>query len=73
MIIKNPITAVQYISHNNCIHFFNCKESFRFSFPSIFSLHFSTNLSSNFVLHLQFSYSKYSPTSLDLSQSYSQY
>ena len=37
---------------------------------SIFSVHSSTSLSTN--LYLQFSYSKYSPTSLDLSHSNSE-
>ena len=39
---------------------------------SIFSVHSSTNFSTNFFLNLQFSQSKYSPTSHDLSHSYSQ-
>ena len=39
---------------------------------STFSVHSSTNLSTNFFLHLQFSKSKYSPTSHDLSHSHSQ-
>ena len=39
---------------------------------SIISLHSSTNLSTNFFLHLQFLYSKHSPTSHDLPHSYSQ-
>ena len=39
---------------------------------SIFSVHSSTNLSTNLFLHLQFSKSKYSPTSHDLSHSHSQ-
>ena len=39
---------------------------------SIFSVHTSTNLSTNFFLHLQSSYYKYSPTSHDLSHSHSQ-
>ena len=34
---------------------------------SIFSVYFSISLSNNFLLHLQFSQSKYSPTSHDLS------
>ena len=42
------------------------------SFPSVFSLHSSTNLSINVFLNLQFSKFKYSPTSHDLSHSYSQ-
>ena len=50
---------------------------FSFSFSAIFtsstvSVHSSTNLSTNFFLHLQFSYSKYSPTSHDLLHSHSQ-
>ena len=36
---------------------------------SIFSVHSATNLSTNFFLHLQFSQSKYSPISHDLSHS----
>ena len=36
------------------------------------SVHFSTNLSANFFLHLQSLYSKYSPTSHDLLHSHSQ-
>ena len=36
------------------------------------SIHFSTNLSTNLFLHLQFSQSKYSLTSHDLSHSHSQ-
>ena len=39
---------------------------------SIFSLHSSINLSINLFLHLQFSQSKYSPKSHDLSHSHSQ-
>ena len=39
---------------------------------SVISTHSSTNLSTNFFLHLQFSQSKYSPTSHDLSHSHSQ-
>ena len=39
---------------------------------SIFSVHTSTNLSTNLFLHLQSSYSKYSPTSHDLSHLHSQ-
>ena len=39
---------------------------------SIFSVHSSTNFSTNFFLHLQFSQSKYSPTSHNLSHSDSQ-
>ena len=42
------------------------------SFPSVFSLHSSTNLSINVFLNLQFSKFKYSPTSHDLSHLYSQ-
>ena len=39
---------------------------------SIFSVHFSISLSTNLLLHLQFSQSKYSATSHDLSHSHSQ-
>ena len=39
---------------------------------SIFSLHSSINLSTNLFLHLQFSYSKYSPKSHNLSHSHLQ-
>ena len=39
---------------------------------SVFSVHSSTNLSTIFFLHLQFSQSKYSPTPHDLSHSHSQ-
>ena len=39
---------------------------------SIFSVHSSTSLSTNFFLHLQFLQSKYSPISQDLSHSHSQ-
>ena len=39
---------------------------------STFSVHSSISLSTDFFLHLQFSYSKYSPTSHDLSHSHSQ-
>ena len=39
---------------------------------STVSVHSSTNLSTNFFLHLQFSCSKYSPTSNALSHSHSQ-
>ena len=39
---------------------------------SIFSLHSSINLSTNLFLHLQFSLSKYSPKSHDLSHSHLQ-
>ena len=39
---------------------------------SIFSVHSSISLSTNFFQHLQFSQSKYSPISLDLSHSDSQ-
>ena len=39
---------------------------------STFSVHSSTNLSSNLFLHLQFSWYKHSPTSHDLSHSHSQ-
>ena len=39
---------------------------------SIFFVHSSTNLSINLFLHLQHSWSKYSPTSHDLSHSHSQ-
>ena len=43
------------------------------SFTSLtVSLHSSTNLSTNFFLHLQFSWSNYSATSHDLSHSHSQ-
>ena len=43
------------------------------SFTSlIVSVHFSTTLSTNFLLHLQFPQSKYSPISEDLSHSHSQ-
>ena len=42
-----------------------------FNFSTV-SVHSSTNSSTNFFLHLQFSYSKYSPTSHDLSHSHSQ-
>ena len=50
---------------------------FSFSFSAIFtssivSVHSSTNLSINFFLHIQFSQSKYLPTSHDLSHSHSQ-
>ena len=38
---------------------------------STFSVHSSTNSSTNFLLHLQFSQSKCSPTSHDLSHSHS--
>ena len=46
--------------------------SFSFFTSSIFSAHYSTNLSANLFLHLKFSYSKYSPTSHDLLHSQSQ-
>ena len=42
-----------------------------FNFSTV-SVHSSTNSSTNFFLYLQFSYSKYSPTSHDLSHSHSQ-
>ena len=64
------------------LHLFLCSFSLAIFTSSIFSLHFtaelrsvelcSTNLSTNFFLHLQFSQSKYSPTSHDLSHSHSQ-
>ena len=56
--------------------------SYLFSYPakvilanftsSIFSVHSSTNLSTNFLIYLIFLWSKYSPTSHDLSHSLSQ-
>ena len=46
--------------------------SFSFFTSSIFSAHYSTNLSANLFLHLKFSYSKYSPTSHDLLHSHLQ-
>ena len=39
---------------------------------STFSVHLSISSSTNFFLHLQFPWSKYSPTSHDLSHSHSQ-
>ena len=39
---------------------------------STFSVHFSISLLTNFFPHLKFSWSKYSPTSRDLSHSHSQ-
>ena len=39
--------------------------------PSIFSVHFSTSGSTNFLLHLQSESSKYSPVLQDLSHSHS--
>ena len=55
-----------------CLFSFSAKvilASFTFSLVSV---HSSTNLSTNFFLHLQFSQSKYSATSYDLSHSHSQ-
>ena len=43
-----------------------------FTSSSLFLSHSSTNLSTNLFLHLQFSQSKYSPISHDLSHSHSQ-
>ena len=56
------------------MHTFSCpaKVIFAIFTSSLFSVHSSTNLSSNFFLHLKFSSSKYSPTSHDLSHSHSQ-
>ena len=45
---------------------------FSWGYFTYFQLHFSTNLSTNHFLHLQFSQSKYSQTSHGLSHSHSQ-
>ena len=54
-----------------CLHFVKLVLTKLVS-SSIFSLHSSTNLSTNLFLHLQFSQYKHSPKSHDLSHSYSQ-
>ena len=59
------------MAHKNCILFL-CSLLLAIFTSSIFSVHSSISLSTNFVLHLQFSWSKYSPTSHDLSHSHSQ-
>ena len=55
--------------HMQELHLFVCSTIFN---SSIVSTNFSTNLSTNVFLHLQFSQSKYSPKSHDLSYSHSQ-
>ena len=55
------------------LHLFSCLFLFSTNFvSSIFSVHSSTSLSTNFSLHLQFLQSKYLPISQDLSHSHSQ-
>ena len=49
-----------------------CSFSLAIFIPSIFSLHFSFNLSTNLFLYLQFLKSRCSPTSHNLSHSKSQ-
>ena len=50
----------------------SAKVIFVIFFSTAISVHSSTNLSTNFFLYLQFSYSKSSPISHDLSNSLSQ-
>ena len=65
----------QYTACNNSVYaFFRLQIGFFLASltSSTVSLHFSTNLSTIFFLHLQFSCSKYSATSYDLPHSHSQ-
>ena len=55
-----------------CLFLFSVEVILASFTSSTFSVHSSISLSSNFFLHLQFLYSKYSPTSHDLSHSHSQ-
>ena len=70
--LKNMTNKMMYIVQDP--HAFPCsfQATLVISFPLIFSLHASTNLSINIFLHLQFLCSKYSPTLHDLSHSQSQ-
>ena len=54
------------------LHLFLCLFSLAIFTSSIFSVHSSASLSTNFFLHLQVLYSRYCPTSHDLSHSHSQ-
>ena len=70
IIENNTMYSVQEL--HLCLFLF-LAESFSTSLvSSIFSVHSSTRLSTNFFLHLQLSQSKYSPISHDLSQSHLQ-
>ena len=74
MLIVRAITAkaTQIVSEHTHSFSYSNKAIPAISTSSIFLVHSSTNLSTNFFLHLQFSYFKYSPTSHDLSHSHSQ-
>ena len=73
MLIVMTITAKTTQIMLKHTHSFSCSNKAIIAvFTSlIFLVHSSTNLSTNFFLNLQFSYSKYSPVSHDLSHSHS--
>ena len=53
------------------LHLFSCSLLLPIFTSSIFSVHSAINLSANFFLYLEVSWSKYSPTSHDLLHSHS--
>ena len=69
LIVKNIEKSTMYNIQE--LHLFSFLSSI-FTSSSIFSVHLSTNLSTCLFLHLHFSYSKYPPTSHDLSHPHSQ-
>ena len=70
MIVKNIENNTMYNMQESLLHFVQLILIKLVS--SIFSLHSSINLSNNLFLHLQLSWSKYSPKSHDLSHSHLQ-
>ena len=70
LIVKNIKNKIMYNMQELCLHFVEL--IFTKLVSLIFSSHSSINLSTNLFLHLQFSESKYSPKSHDLSHSHSQ-
>ena len=74
MLIVKIITIKTTQIVQNHMHLFSCPAKVipAIFTTSIFSVHFPTNLSTKLFLHLQFSKSKYSPTSHDLWYSQSQ-
>ena len=69
LIVKNIENNTMYSVQE--LHLFLCSFLLAIFISSIFSIHFSVSLSTKFFLHLQFLYSRYSPTSHDLSHSHS--